>query len=38
MSEALQCSSPALLKMRGLHNLSELLKVSLICTAHAQPT
>ena len=26
MREALQCSAPALLKMRGLHNLAELLK------------
>ena len=29
MSEALQRSSPALLKMRGLHSLAELLKASL---------
>ena len=27
MAEALQRSSPALLKMRGLHNLNEFLKV-----------
>ena len=38
MSEALQRSSPALLKMRSLHNLTELLKVRLTYTAHTQPS
>lgn len=32
MAEALQCSAPALLKMRALHNLNELLKVSTCLT------
>ena len=32
-AEALRRSSPALLKMRGLHNLNELLKVPISCSA-----
>ncbi|CAK0782901.1 hypothetical protein CVIRNUC_006096 [Coccomyxa viridis] len=36
MSEALQRSSPALLKMRGLHNLTELLKVEELRLTQAQ--